>query len=63
MIEGESSTGLLASILILDDNGQQLREGAAPSLPEAYNRAIDGVAIGPSVGSCGTAAFTNSRSW
>jgi PAS domain S-box-containing protein len=49
--------GLLASILLLDADGNQLRHGAAPSLPEAYNRAIDGGAIGPSVASCGTAAF------
>ena len=33
------------------------RHGAGPSLPAAYNAAIDGIAIGPSVGSCGTAAF------
>jgi signal transduction histidine kinase len=26
-------------------------------LPEEYNRAIDGIAIGPAVGSCGTAAY------
>jgi PAS domain S-box-containing protein len=47
----------LCSMLLLDDNGQHLHTGAAPSLPEAYNRAIDGVAIGPNAGSCGTAAF------
>jgi PAS domain S-box-containing protein len=47
-----------ASILLLDADGQHLRHGAAPSLAEAYNRAIDGIAIGPTVGSCGTAAFT-----
>ncbi|MFT4118885.1 EAL domain-containing protein [Bradyrhizobium sp.] len=28
-----------------------------PSLPEDYSRALDGIAIGPNVGSCGTAAF------
>lgn len=48
---------LLVSILLLDDDGKHLRHGAAPSLPAEYNRAIDGVQIGPSVGSCGTAAF------
>jgi PAS domain S-box-containing protein len=57
-VEQWSSTGLLASILILDEDGKHLRHGAAPSLPEAYNAAIDGVEIGPSVGSCGTAAYT-----
>ena len=47
----------MCSILLLDADGQHLRHGAAPSLPEAYNRAIDGGAIGPVAGSCGTAAF------
>jgi PAS domain S-box-containing protein len=54
----EQSPGMLGSILILDPDGVHLRHGAAPGLPEAYNRAVDGVEIGPSVGSCGTAAFT-----
>jgi len=48
--------GALCSVLLLDDNGINLRHGAAPSMPEAYNRLIDGIAIGPTVGSCGTAA-------
>ena len=34
-----------------------MRHGAAPSLPSEYVQAIDGAAIGPCVGSCGTAAF------
>ena len=49
--------GSLCSILQLDPNGRQLRLGAGPSLPAAYNDAIEGVEIGPEVGSCGTAAF------
>lgn len=44
------------SILLLD--GDTLRHGAAPSLDENYCRAIDGVKVGPNVGSCGTAAFS-----
>lgn len=48
---------MLCSVLLLDPDGERLRHGAAPSLPEEYVRAIDGVAIGPCVGSCGTAAF------
>lgn len=55
IIEEQAEGRPAASILLLDQNGQ-LRHGAAPSLPDAYNRAIDGVAIGPAVGSCGTAA-------
>src|SRR5262249_34934960 len=37
--------------------GARLRDGAGPPLPPTYRRAIDGVAIGPAVGSCGSAAF------
>lgn len=46
------------SVLLLDDDGLHLRHGAAPSLPAAYCAALDGAAIGPHVGSCGTAAYT-----
>jgi PAS domain S-box-containing protein len=49
--------GMLGSILLLDEQGIHLRHGAAPSLPLAYVQAIDGVAIGEKVGSCGTAAY------
>ncbi|MFM9969913.1 MAG: PAS domain S-box protein, partial [Burkholderiales bacterium] len=52
------SPGMLGSVLLLDADGQHLRHGAAPSLPAEYNHAIDGIAIGARVGSCGTAAFT-----
>lgn len=48
---------MLCSILLLDEDGVRLRHGAAPRLPEAYMRAIDGTAIGPKAGSCGTAAY------
>jgi len=47
------------SILLLDFDGRHVRVGAAPSLPQPYNAAIDGVQIGPKAGSCGTAMFTN----
>ncbi len=33
--------------LILEDDGLHLRHGAAPSLPHAYTRLIDGIEIGP----------------
>src|SRR6478672_1169554 len=57
VVEQVSTGGLLASVLLLDDTGKHLLHGAAPSLPDHYNRAIDGVAVGPAVGSCGTAAW------
>lgn len=49
--------GALCSILLLDKNGKNVSIGAAPSLPDAYNNAIEGMLIGPNAGSCGTAAF------
>jgi len=51
------SRGTLASILLLDEDGVHVRHGAAPNLPEAYIKAVDGAAIGPRAGSCGTAMF------
>jgi signal transduction histidine kinase len=47
----------LCSILLLEPDGKHLRHGAGPSLPEEYSRAINGLEIGPSVGSCGTAVY------
>lgn len=46
----------LCSILLLDKEGKHLEKGVAPSLPNFYNAAIDGIEIGIGVGSCGTAA-------
>lgn len=47
---------VVASILAVDGEGR-LRPLAAPSLPEGLVQTIDGMAIGPRVGSCGTAAW------
>jgi signal transduction histidine kinase len=49
--------GLLCSVLLLDEDGQHVRHGAAPSLPKPYAKAIDGLCIGPKAGSCGTAMY------
>ncbi len=58
MIE-EQDRDLACTILLLDTKGKHLHHGAAPSLPKSYCQAIDGIAIGPEVGSCGTAAYKN----
>ena len=50
--------GMLCSVLLLDEQGEHLLHGAAPSLPKEYCEAIHGISVGPGVGSCGTAAFT-----
>ena len=49
--------GLLCSVLLLDEDGRHARHGAAPSLPQPYSEAIDGLSIGPKAGSCGTAMY------
>ena len=53
-VEAEADDYILTSILLVD--GKILRHGAAPSLPDAYCQAIDGLEHGPAEGSCGTAA-------
>ncbi len=50
--------GWRSSILLLDDTGERLLLGAKGSLPDFYCEAIDGLVIGPAVGSCGAAAFS-----
>jgi PAS domain S-box-containing protein len=52
---------MLCSVLLLDRTTNCLRHTSAPSLPEFYNAAMDGIAIGPTVGSCGAAAFHGHR--
>jgi PAS domain S-box-containing protein len=49
--------GLRCSILLLGRDGKHVRHGAAPHLPEAYVKAVDGAPIGPRNGSCGTAMY------
>ena len=57
----QATEGKLCSILLLDEAGEHLLVGAAPSLPDFYNQAIHGLAIGDDLGSCGTAAFRGER--
>lgn len=49
--------GSRCSILVLDQNSQVLRTAVAPNLPEAYNKEVDGLPLGPRHGCCGAAAF------
>ena len=59
-IELEDSTSL-CSVLLMSKDEKHLFIGAAPSLPDSYNNAINGVEIGLGVGSCGSAAFLAKR--
>lgn len=56
LIEAQSED-MLCSVLLLSEDGNHIRHGAAPSLPDAYVKAIDGQPIGPQNGSCGTAMY------
>ena len=56
LIEAQSPE-MLCSVLLLSDDGNHIRNGAAPSLPEEYVQAIEGAPIGPKNGSCGTAMY------
>lgn len=53
--------GSLCSILMLDKEGLHLQPVATDSFPACYNVALDGLAIGAGVGSCGNTAFTGER--
>src|SRR5215470_2086399 len=56
LMEGQAE-GLRCSILLLSRDGKRVRHGAAPNLPEAYVKAVNGAPIGPRNGSCGTAMY------
>ncbi len=53
--------GMLGLVLLLDDDGKHLHIGAAKSLPQDYVQSIEGLEIGPRVGSCGTACYRRER--
>lgn len=56
LIESQS-TGVYCSVLLLDDDGVTIHPGSGPSLPAEYMAALEGFAIGPGAGSCGTAMY------
>jgi signal transduction histidine kinase len=72
IVESESAGTVAASIMILDGEGR-LRNAAAPSLPDHYLAAIDGLPAKSGVGTCCDAAaracvvvtpsFENAPSW
>ncbi|MES0490839.1 MAG: diguanylate cyclase [Leptospirales bacterium] len=52
---------MICSVHLLDESGKKLLHGAAPGLPEFYNKYIHELSIGQDVGCCGTAAYTKKR--
>jgi hypothetical protein len=51
---------MLCSILLLDESGEHLLVGAAPSLPAFFNAAVHGKSIS-GAGACGEAVLTRNR--
>ena len=51
----------LCAILLLDEATRRVVHGAAPSLPDFFVQALDGLAIGPNVGACGQAMHSGQR--
>ena len=52
---------MLCSILLLDDDGERLLVGAAPSLPAFFNAAVHGRALHGAPGACAQAVLTRGR--
>ncbi|WBH18283.1 bifunctional diguanylate cyclase/phosphodiesterase [Sphingomonas radiodurans] len=50
------ASNVICSVLTIDRAGL-IHPLAGPSLPRDYSTSLDGVAIGPNAGSCGTAAY------
>jgi PAS domain S-box-containing protein len=51
------AAGTIATVLLMDADGRRLWPAAGPRVPAGWTRAITPLEIGPSVGSCGTAAY------
>lgn len=55
VVEDQAEGQAVASVLLLDEQGL-FYNGASPSLPEYYIKAIDGLSPDPNVGTCSAAA-------
>lgn len=59
LIVEAKNPGMRSSILLVNGDRDGITVGAGPSMPDEYNDAIEGLKLGPMVGSCGTAAYWN----
>ncbi len=50
--------GCMASIMVLDQKKDTLHQLAAPSLPKALQKALEGMPVGPEGCSCGVSAYS-----
>jgi len=57
----EYRPGRLFAVMSVSDDGRRLQTCAAPSLPERFHRALDGLPIGPTAAACSSAAWRRGR--
>src|SRR5579863_339664 len=55
------ASNIKSAVMLLDADGMHLRHAAGPRLAKGWIEAITPLEIGPTVGSCGSAAFTKHR--
>jgi PAS domain S-box-containing protein len=48
---------MLCSVLLLDESGMKVRHLSGPGLDDQFTASVNGMEIGPTVGSCGTAMY------
>ncbi|MBN7818326.1 ATP-binding protein [Bowmanella yangjiangensis] len=52
-----ASEDLRCSIMLMNPDGKTMSSLVGPSMPKDYMQAVDGIEIGPTVGSCGASAY------
>jgi PAS domain S-box-containing protein len=57
----EQAPGRRCSVLLVEGQPRRLRPAAAPSLPDSYRRALDGIEVDPAAGPCAAAAHSGRR--
>jgi two-component system cell cycle sensor histidine kinase/response regulator CckA len=57
----EQADGMLCTIMLLDEEHKHVRSGAWHALSPEFMASLDGIPIGPRVGSCGAAAYLGER--
>ncbi|HEX9774304.1 MAG TPA: SpoIIE family protein phosphatase [Actinomycetota bacterium] len=61
LVESRCREDVRVAVMVLDEQRRRLRLGAAPSVPEAFGAAIDGLPVDETSGSCAAAAATRKR--
>jgi PAS domain S-box-containing protein len=57
VVDRQATSQLRSAILLMEDDGCQLRPAAGRHMPAAWTRAVDPWPVGPESGGCGAAAY------